>query len=205
MLFKTEIIIFPWTSCIVCLSNANLSYTLLKKKIYIYIYIFWTSSLTSICIQCSITCFWFYFSSLPSPLSSPCNNPGSGNSHNLSGSLQCLPKWSLCLQACSSTSLVRAHVVCVKSLQSCLILCDPDLCDLWAVAHQSMGFSKHECWSGFPCPLPGDLPDPELEPTSFISLELAGGFFTTNATYEALSKSYSCLFLILLLLEISDF
>ena len=34
--------------------------------------------------------------------------------------------------------------------------------NLWTVAHQaplSMGFSRHEYWSGFPCPPPGDLPD----------------------------------------------
>ena len=32
---------------------------------------------------------------------------------------------------------------------------------LWTVAHQaplSMGFSRHEYWSGLPFPAPGDLP-----------------------------------------------
>ena len=32
---------------------------------------------------------------------------------------------------------------------------------LWTIAHQaplSMGFSRHEYWSGLPCPSPGDLP-----------------------------------------------
>ena len=41
----------------------------------------------------------------------------------------------------------------------------------------SMEFSKHEYWSGLP--LPGDLPDSEIEPTFLASLALAGGFFTT--------------------------
>ena len=39
----------------------------------------------------------------------------------------------------------------------------------WTVARQaplSMGFSRQEYWSGLPCPLPGDLPDPEIEPVS---------------------------------------
>ena len=27
----------------------------------------------------------------------------------------------------------------------------------------SMGFSRQECWSGLPCPPPGDLPDPGIE------------------------------------------
>ena len=35
-----------------------------------------------------------------------------------------------------------------------------------------------------PWPLPGDLPDPEIEPASLKSLP--GGFFTTSATWEAL-------------------
>ena len=37
------------------------------------------------------------------------------------------------------------------------------------VAHQfvlSVGFSRQEYWSGLPCPPPGDLPDPGIEPTS---------------------------------------
>ena len=32
---------------------------------------------------------------------------------------------------------------------------------------------------------PGDLPDPGIEPTSSVSLALAGGFFTTSTTWEA--------------------
>ena len=37
------------------------------------------------------------------------------------------------------------------------------------VAHQaplSMGFSRQEYWSGLPCPPPGDLPHPRIEPRS---------------------------------------
>ena len=39
----------------------------------------------------------------------------------------------------------------------------------WTVAHRaplSMGFSKQEYWSGLPCPPPGDLPYPGIEPRS---------------------------------------
>ena len=43
----------------------------------------------------------------------------------------------------------------------------------------SMGISRQEDWSGFPFPTPGGLPDPGIEPTSLVSLALAGGFFTT--------------------------
>ena len=53
---------------------------------------------------------------------------------------------------------------------------------LWTVALQaplSMGFSRQEYWSGLPCPPPGDLPDPGIEPMSLASLALIGRFFTT--------------------------
>ena len=43
-------------------------------------------------------------------------------------------------------------------------------------------------WSGLPCPPPGDLPDPGIEPTSLISSAVADRFFTTNATWEAALK-----------------
>ena len=36
-----------------------------------------------------------------------------------------------------------------------------------------------------PFPPPGDLPDPGTEPMSLMSPALAGGFFTTSATWEA--------------------
>ena len=60
----------------------------------------------------------------------------------------------------------------------------------WTVACQaplSMAFSREEYWSGLPCPPPGDLPNPRIEPTCLMSPALAGGFFTTSATWEALS------------------
>ena len=47
-------------------------------------------------------------------------------------------------------------------------------------------FSRQEYWGGLPCPPPGDLPDPGIELMSLMSPALAGGFFTTNATWEAL-------------------
>ena len=50
----------------------------------------------------------------------------------------------------------------------------------------SMGFSRQEYWNGLPCPLPGDLPNPGIEPVSLMPPVLAGSFFTTSATWEAL-------------------
>ena len=47
-----------------------------------------------------------------------------------------------------------------------------------------MGFSKQEYWSGLPCPPPGDLSDSGIEPTSLVSLALAGRFFTTAPAFS---------------------
>ena len=70
-----------------------------------------------------------------------------------------------------------------KSLQSYLTLCDPMGCS-------PPGSSVHEILQGrilewVACPPPGNLPKPGVEPTSLASPALAGGFFTTNATWEA--------------------
>ena len=57
--------------------------------------------------------------------------------------------------------------------QLCLTLCDPMIC----IAHQtplSMKFSRQEYWSG----LPGDLPNPGIEPECSASPALACRFFT---------------------------
>ena len=48
--------------------------------------------------------------------------------------------------------------------QSCLTLETPRT--VACQAPLSMGFSRHECWSGLPFPSPGDLPDPGIEPGS---------------------------------------
>jgi len=58
----------------------------------------------------------------------------------------------------------------------------------WTAACQaplSVGFSRHEYWSRLPFPSPGDLPDPGIEPTSLLSLALAGMFFALSTSWEA--------------------
>ena len=67
--------------------------------------------------------------------------------------------------------------------RSCLSLCDPTDC------HQAplcMDFSRQAYWSKLAFPTPGDLPSPGTEPTFLMSPALAGRFFTTIATWEAL-------------------
>ena len=57
-----------------------------------------------------------------------------------------------------------------------------------------MGFSRQEYWTGFPYPPLGDLPNPGIELKSPVSPALAGGFFTTSATWETLLSYYLFLF-----------
>ena len=58
-------------------------------------------------------------------------------------------------------------------------------------APPSMGFSRQEYWSGLLSPSLGDLPDPGIEHGSLKSSALAGEFFTTCVTWEALLLSHS--------------
>ena len=53
----------------------------------------------------------------------------------------------------------------------------------------SMGFSRQEYWSGLPCPSPGALPDPGIEPVSLASPALAGSFFTWEAKVALVVKN----------------
>ena len=41
----------------------------------------------------------------------------------------------------------------------------------------SMGFSRQEYWGGWPCPHPGDRPDPGIKNATPVACALAGGFF----------------------------
>ena len=70
--------------------------------------------------------------------------------------------------------IIVQHIV-VQSLNRVRLFGTP-----WTVAHQaplSMRFSRQEYWSGLPCPPPGDLPNPVIDPESPV---LAGGFFTAE-------------------------
>ena len=80
--------------------------------------------------------------------------------------------------------LGKDSLVAVQSFSVVQLFATP-----WTAAHQvplSLGFYRQEYWSGSPFPSPGNLPDPGIEPSSFMSPALAGGFFTSSATWEAL-------------------
>ena len=87
---------------------------------------------------------------------------------------------------------VYAYVFIINILISlCVLSC---FSSVWACqAPLSMGFSRQEYYSGLPCPPPGDLPDPGIEPESLMSPALVSRFFTTSAliatTYFLISLS----------------
>ena len=66
---------------------------------------------------------------------------------------------------------------CAKSLQSCPTLWPYGLYS--SPGSSVCGILQQEYWSGLPCPPPGDLPIPGIEPSSLVSSAVAGGFFTT--------------------------
>ena len=66
------------------------------------------------------------------------------------------------MQSC--TDDYSSMCVGVQSLQSCSTICDPMDCS--PPGSSVNGILHQEYWSGLPCPSPGDLPDPGIEPTS---------------------------------------
>ena len=70
----------------------------------------------------------------------------------------------------------------VKLLQFCPTLYNP-MDDIARQAPLSMGFSRQEYRSGLPFSPPRGLLDPGIQPMSVTSPAVAGGFFTTSATW----------------------
>ena len=67
---------------------------------------------------------------------------------------------------------------------------------LWTVALQaplSVGLSRQEYWSGWPCPPPGDLPDPGIEPTSLMSVSCIGRRVLKHSVQFSHSVASDCL------------
>ena len=71
----------------------------------------------------------------------------------------------------------------------------------WTIPHEapvSLRFSRQEHWSGLPCPPPGNLPDPGIEPASLTSPALAGRFLLASRASKAVhmgSGQVICFFL----------
>ena len=57
------------------------------------------------------------------------------------------------------------HVCSVLSRVQLFVILGTVVCQ----APLATGFSQQKYWSGLPCPPPGDLPDPRIEPPSLAS------------------------------------
>ena len=72
--------------------------------------------------------------------------------------------------------------MCVKSLESCLTLCDPMDCS--PPDSSVHGILQARVLGWLPFPSPEDLPNPGTEPVSLMSPALSGRFFTWEAPGE---------------------
>ena len=85
----------------------------------------------------------------------------------------------------------------MKFTQLCPTLCDP--MDCTRQASLSMEFSRQEYWSGLPCPSPGQLPNPGMEPRSsacntghlgliqwcnYLQMKIAGNFGNHSSSLQ---------------------
>ena len=99
---------------------------------------------------------------------------------------------------CSDNSLLPVNRQWCLKCCVCVCVCTFSPVRLWdhmdysPQALLSMEFSRQEYWSRLPFPPPGNLPDPGIKPTSLASPALAGRFFTSSTTWEAL-KCYNTL------------
>ena len=72
-------------------------------------------------------------------------------------------------------------MLCVLSW-SVVFICDSRDCSL--PGSSVHGILQARILELLPCPPPGDLPDPGIEPTSLTSPALASRFFTTSTTWK---------------------
>ena len=82
-----------------------------------------------------------------------------------------------------------------NNLDVCMAQLCPTLRSPWTIACQaplSMKFSRQEYWSGLPFPIPGDIPNPGIEPMSLASPVLAGRFFTPEPPGKTFIVVYYC-------------
>ena len=94
--------------------------------------------------------------------------------------------------AIAFSTLHSLQVSIISSMRACLLSCFNHVWPFstpWTVAHPaplSMGFSRQECWSGLPCPLPGD------QTCVSCGSCIAGEFFTTEPWGRPLSAIINC-------------
>ena len=80
--------------------------------------------------------------------------------------------------------------ICVSSVaKSCPTLCNPMDCS--PPGSSLHGIFQARILERVPFPLPGDLPDPGIEPVSPVSPELARRFFTTEQPGKPINPLFS--------------
>ena len=94
--------------------------------------------------------------------------------------------WPIQFQHKDTSKPSQNSPACVhaKSLQSCPTLCGPVDCSLPGSFVHGILQTRILKWVAMPCSRGSS--QPRIEPTSLISPVLAGGVFTTSATWEAL-------------------
>ena len=75
--------------------------------------------------------------------------------------------------------------------QSCLILCNP--MDYSLPGSSIHGISQARILEWIAISFSGDLPDPGIEPAYLMPPALAGRFFTTSTTWEALYSPWNAI------------
>ena len=112
----------------------------------------------------------------------------------------------ICTSEVGNLKVHMQETYCILNLYvcACMLSCFSHVqlfAALWTVVHQtplSMEFSRQEYWSRLPYSPPGDLRGPGIVPASLMTPALAGDFFTTSATWEALNlyvpirKTFKC-------------
>ena len=81
-----------------------------------------------------------------------------------------------------SRGMDKEVMVCIYNgtLHACVLSRVQFFATPWTVARQAplpMEFCRQGYWCGLPCPFPGALADPGIEPTSLVSPALAEGLF----------------------------
>ena len=110
--------------------------------------------------------------------------------HGLTASFSSTLSHSLWLRltVCTATDCKLGFRQCAvySVTPSCLTPCGPVDCS--PSGSSVHGFFQAGYWSRFPCPTPGDLPDPGVEPESLASPALAGRFITTQPPGKPFSQ-----------------
>ena len=96
--------------------------------------------------------------------------------------------WIIYTFSVNMCCVMLSHSVMADSLWPCGLWTARLLCP-W-------GFSRQEYWSGLPCPAPGDLPDPGMEPRSpALQMDFFFFFFFYHFSHQGSPcTEYACVY-----------